>query len=191
MSYDDGGILHHKYIIYYIKQAYQQPANFSFHSFTDYGYCVEIQKEILRILKAKKEKEMEKAEKLKRVPQEELIAKMLALERKLEGKDHGEGTTVAGGGEERRHSKKNGEKEKQRQKQRRHSEKTDAHDDGRVKNFTEQWVERHSRDPSVKAKSAAVKEVGWDGDKERKEKEAVGSWGQDANEGWGGGGATW
>ena len=137
------------------------------------------------------EKEKEKAEKLKSVPQEELIAKMLALERKLKGKDNGEDTTVAGGGEERRHSKKNGEKEKQEQKQRRQSEKTDARGDGRVKDFTEQWVERHSRDPSVKAKSAVIKDVGWEGDKERKEKEVVGTWGQDVNEGWGGGDVTW
>ncbi|KAI4661686.1 uncharacterized protein J4E78_004475 [Alternaria triticimaculans] len=133
--------------------------------------------------------EKEKAEKLKCVPQEELIAKMLALERKLKVKDNGEGTT--GGGKERKPSKTHADKEKQKSKQRRSSEKTDAHGDGRVKDFTEQWVERHSRDPSVKAKSAAVKEVGWEGDKERKEKEVVGTWGQDANEGWGGGGMTW
>ncbi|KAI4611118.1 hypothetical protein J4E83_008061 [Alternaria metachromatica] len=137
------------------------------------------------------EKEMEKAEKLKSVPQEELIAKMLALERKSKGKDSGEGTT--GGGKERKHSKKSDEKdkEKQKSKQRRSSVKTEARGDGRVKNFTEQWVERHSRDPSVKAKSAAVKEVGWEGDNQRKSKEAVGWWGQDVNEGWGGGDVTW
>ncbi|KAI4648732.1 uncharacterized protein J4E79_009803 [Alternaria viburni] len=137
--------------------------------------------------------EKEKAEKLKSVPQEELIAKMLALERRLEGKEVGKSTTVAGasGEKERKHSKKSIDKEKQKSKQRRSSEKTEAHGDGRVKDFTEQWVERHSRDPSIKAKSAAVKEVGWEGDKERKEKEVVGTWGQDANEGWGGGGMTW
>ncbi|KAI4917563.1 uncharacterized protein J4E92_008957 [Alternaria infectoria] len=137
-------------------------------------------------------KEKQEVEKLKGIPQEELIAKMLALERKLKGKDDGEGTTVAGdGGKERKHSKTHADKEKQKQKQRRSSEKTDAHGDGRVKDFTEQWVERHSRDPSVKAKSAAVKEVGWEGDKERKEKEVMGTWGQDADEGWGGGGMKW
>ncbi|KAI4685431.1 uncharacterized protein J4E84_006159 [Alternaria hordeiaustralica] len=133
--------------------------------------------------------EKEKAEKLKSVPQEELIAKMLALERKLKGKDDGEGIT--GGGKERKHSKTHIDKEKQKSKQRRSSEKTDVRGDGRIKNFTEQWVERHSRDPSVKAKSAVAKEVGWEGDKERKEKEVVGTWGQDANEGWGGGDVTW
>jgi len=133
--------------------------------------------------------EKEKAEKLKSVPQEELIAKMLALERKLKGKEDGEGTT--GSGKERKHSKKSIDKEKQKSKQRRSSEKTEVHGDGRVKDFTEQWVERHSRDPSIKAKSAAVKEVGWEGDNQRKGKEAVGTWGQDANEGWGDGNATW
>ncbi|KAI4907587.1 hypothetical protein J4E90_009616 [Alternaria incomplexa] len=135
------------------------------------------------------EKENQKVEKLKRVPQEELIAKMLALERKLKGKDDGEGTT--GGGKERKHSKKSIDKEKQKSKQRRSSEKKDAHGDGRVKDFTEQWVERHSRDPSTKAKSAVAKDVGWEGNKERKEKEVVGTWGQDVNEGWGGGDVTW
>ncbi|KAI4673365.1 uncharacterized protein J4E88_008978 [Alternaria novae-zelandiae] len=137
--------------------------------------------------------EKEKVEKLKSVPQEELIAKMLALERRLKGKDDGEGTTVAdgGSGKERKHSKKSIDKEKQKQKQRRHSEKTEAHGDGRVKDFTEQWVERHSRDPSVMAKSAVVKEVGWEGDDQRKGKGAVGTWGQDVNEGWGGGDVTW
>jgi len=141
-----------------------------------------------------KEKEKEKAEKLKGIPQEELIAKMLALERKLKGKDAERTTTTVadgGSGKERKHSKTHVDKEKQKQKQRRSSEKTDARGDGRVKDFTEQWVERHSRDPSVKAKSAAVKEVGWERDNQRKEKEAVGTWGQDANEGWGGGGMTW
>ncbi|KAI4631910.1 uncharacterized protein J4E87_002617 [Alternaria ethzedia] len=135
------------------------------------------------------EKEKQEAEKLKGIPQEELIAKMLALEKRLKDKHNGEGTT--GGEKERKHSKTHADKEKQNSKQRRSSEKTDAHGDGRVKDFTEQWVERHSRDPSVKAKSAAVKEVVWEGDKERKEKEVVGTWGQDANEGWGGGGMTW
>ena len=61
--------------------------------------------------------EKEKAEKLKHVPQEELIAKMLDLERRLKGKDNGEGTT--GGGKERKHSKTHVDKEKQKQKQRR------------------------------------------------------------------------
>ncbi|KAI4647873.1 hypothetical protein J4E93_004284 [Alternaria ventricosa] len=137
-------------------------------------------------------KEKQEAEKLKGIPQEELIEKMLALERKLKGKDNGEGTTVAGdGGNERKHSKTHADKEKQKQKQRRHSEKTDARGDGRVKDFTEQWVERHSRDPSVKAKCVVAKEVGWEGDKERKEKEVVGTWGQDADEGWGGGDVKW
>ncbi|KAI4708821.1 hypothetical protein J4E89_006222 [Alternaria sp. Ai002NY15] len=138
--------------------------------------------------------EKQEAEKLKGIPQEELIAKMLALERKLKGKDAGEGTSVAGdGGKERKHSKKSIDKEKQKSKQRRHSEKTEAHGNGRVKDFTEQWVERHSRDPSTKAKSAVAKEVGWEGDKERKEKEKelAGTWGQDANEGWGGGDVKW
>ena len=136
--------------------------------------------------------EKEKSEKLKHVPQEELIAKMLALERKSKGKDDGEGTTVAGAaGNEKKHSKKSIDKEKQKQKQRRSSEKKDAHGDGRVKDFTEQWVERHSRDPSIKAKSAAVKEVGWEGDNQRKEKEALGTWGQDVNERWGGGHVKW
>ncbi|KAI4921561.1 hypothetical protein J4E85_008906 [Alternaria conjuncta] len=136
--------------------------------------------------------EKEKAEKLKSVPQEELIAKMLALERRLKGKDNGEGTTGGGAaGKERKHGKPTVDKEKQKQKQRRSSEKKDAHGDGRVKDFTEQWVERHSRDPSVKAKSAIAKEVGWEGNKERKEKEVVGTWGQDANEGWGGGDVKW
>jgi len=134
-------------------------------------------------------KDKQEADKLKGIPQEELIEKMLALERKLEVIDNGEGTT--GDGKERKHSKKSIDKEKQKSKQRRSSEKTDAHGDGLVKDFTEQWVERHSRDPSVKAKSAVAKEVGWEGDKERKEKEVVGTWGQDANEGWGGGGMTW
>ena len=129
-------------------------------------------------------KDKQEADKLKGIPQEELIEKMLALERKLEVIDNGEGTT--GDGKERKHSKKSIDKEKQKSKQRRSSEKTDAHGDGRVKDFTEQWVERHSRDPSVKAKSAVAKEVGWEGDKERKEKEVVETWGQDANEGWGG-----
>ncbi|KAI4616559.1 hypothetical protein J4E80_005833 [Alternaria sp. BMP 0032] len=139
-----------------------------------------------------KEKEKEKAEKLKAIPQEELIAKMLALQRKLEGKDNGEGTTAAGAaGIERKHSRSRVDKEKQKQKQRSSSEKKDARGDGRVKNFTEEWVERHSRDPSVKAKSAAVKEVGWEGDNQGKGKEAVGTWGQDVNEGWGGGDVTW
>jgi len=133
--------------------------------------------------------EKEKVEKLMGVPQEELIAKMLALERKLKGEDDGEGTT--GGGKERKHSKTTVDKEKQKQKQRRSSERTDAHGNGRVKDFTEQWVERHSRDPSVKAKSAAIKEVGREGENQRKGKEAMGTWGQDANEGWGGGDVTW
>lgn len=139
------------------------------------------------------EKEKEKVEKLKRVPQDELIAKMLALERRLKAKDDGKGTTVGGVGgaeKERRHTKKNGEKDKERQKQRRSSERKDAHDDGRVKDFTEQWVERHSRDPSIKAKSGVAKDVGGKRDKV-KDREAVGSWGQNVNEGWGGGGVTW
>jgi len=139
------------------------------------------------------EKEKEKAEKLKRVPQGELIAKMLALERKLKGKDAERTTTTVAGvsQKDKRHSKTHVDKEKQKQKQRRSSEKKDAHGDGRVKDFTEQWVERHSRDPSIKAKSAAVKEVGWEIGEERKEKEVVGTWGQDVNEGWGGGDVTW
>lgn len=46
-------VAYYKYIIHYIKQAYQhQPANFPPFSWADYGYCVETQKEILWILKS-------------------------------------------------------------------------------------------------------------------------------------------
>ncbi|KAI4946699.1 hypothetical protein J4E91_006870 [Alternaria rosae] len=140
-----------------------------------------------------KGKEKEKVEKLKRVPQDELIAKMLALERRLKAKDDEKDITVGGVGgaeKERRHSKKNGEKEKDRQKQRRSIEKKDAHGNGRVKDFTEQWVERHARDPSARAKSAVAKDV--DGKRNKvKDREVAGSWGQNMNEGWGGGGVAW
>jgi hypothetical protein len=125
--------------------------------------------------------EEKEKEKLKQVPQDELIEKMLDLERKLKLKDGG---VVAGSGG--KHGKSSVEKEKGREKQRRMSEKTDSV----ARNLTEQWVERHSRDPSVHAKSMAVGSAGKEKTRE-KEKEVADTWEQDVPDGWGGEDVKW
>jgi hypothetical protein len=142
----------------------------------------------------KQETDKEKVEKLKRVPQEELIGKVLALERRLESKG-GAGAGAgdgAGNGDDdgRRHSRRSAEKDKNKHKERenkgRRSEKVDAV----VNDFTEQWVERHSRDQSLRAKSMRVAESG-EKDSGEKEGNEVGSWGRNVDHGWGGGDVSW
>jgi hypothetical protein len=134
--------------------------------------------------------EEKEKEKLKQVPQAELIEKMLDLERKLKSRDGG-GVAASTGKQGKSSAEKNKKKEKERERererenQRRMSQKTD----GVARNLTEQWVERHSRDPSVKAKSMAVGSAGRE--KSKKEKEVVGTWEQDVDAGWGGGDVKW
>jgi hypothetical protein len=120
--------------------------------------------------------EEKEKEKLKQVPQDELIEKMLDLERKLKLK-HSGGIAVSGG----KCGKSSVKKEREREKQRRMREKTD----GVARNLTEQWVERHSQDPSVKAKSMAVGSTGRK--KAKKKEEVAGTWEQEVDDGWGGG----
>lgn len=83
-------------------------------------------------------------EKVKAVySQDELIARMMELERRLKHVDVG--AVVQSSREPGRSSER-----EERKKQRRISAATT---EGAAKEFTEQWVERHSRDPSVVAQS--------------------------------------
>ncbi|KAL1794603.1 hypothetical protein ACET3X_006419 [Alternaria dauci] len=96
------------------------------------------------------EREMEKG-RLENVSKDELIARMVELERRL--KDVGVGGGV-GGMEGRRGSghgkgREDAKKEEERKRERRGSVETE----GVAKKFTEEWVERHSRDQSVVANS--------------------------------------
>jgi hypothetical protein len=126
---------------------------------------------VIDVGEGKDEREKEK-ERLKDLPQEELIEKMMKLKREVEEK----------GKEGKHRSHKHEEKERER----RHSEKKEGRrvsgqTDVVAKNLTEQWVKQHSRDPSEKAKSQAAKS-----EKKKDKKDGQQSWGQNA--GWGGGG---
>lgn len=151
-----------------------------------FGECVE---EDVEEDGGRDKEEEEKVEKLRQKEKEELIVKMMELERRLELQDKsGEG--VANGRANRDHGREKGV-----DKERKMSKETD----GVARSFTEQWVQRHSRDPSVMAKSLdkekskrREKDVRRD---KHKAKEAGGTWGQnvdvDVDDGWRGGDAKW
>ena len=144
--------------------------------------------------------------KLKNVPQGDLSNKtMTGLEKgelMVKGKNGDAATTSTSTTpppENKRHEKESMDKRSGREKQRRMSEKTD----GVARNFTERWVERHSRDPSVTAKSLD-KDKAKRREKEKKKREkqkkkrekqkeggAGETWGQDDDDGWENGNVQW
>lgn len=135
---------------------------------------------------------------LKNVPQGDLSNKTMTELQKgelmVKGKngDAATTTTTTTRPENKRHEKESMDKGNGREEQRRMSEKTD----GITRNFTERWVERHSRDASVAAKSLD-KDKAKRQEKEKKKKEkskergAGETWGQDDNDGWEGRNVQW
>ena len=81
-------------------------------------------------------------EKLKQMPQDELIDKMLELETKLK-------KVKKSGEKKHKHEQRHHDREKQKEKERRPSDRTEV----MAKALTEAWVQQHSRGPSEKAKS--------------------------------------
>ncbi|KNG46574.1 zinc ion binding protein [Stemphylium lycopersici] len=143
--------------------------------------------------------EGEAVEKLKALPQEELIAKMLKLESKLaETKTGAKDRNKHGDRQERnwRISHHAEQKNADVEKRRRESAQTEQV----AKKLTEVWVKRHSRDPSEKAGSRHAKEAAFKNEgnrraKKTQEKEegcAWQTWGEgDKDGGWEGGDVTW
>jgi hypothetical protein len=109
----------------------------------------------------KDSKVLNQKEKLKEVSKEELIAKMLRLERKLADKD----------------GKRDGEEEKRADKGGKESRSTESV----ARDLTENWVKQHSRDPSEKGKSG----------KGQKKGGVDQGWGEAAADAGGWGNATW
>ena len=117
-----------------------------------------------------------KKDKLKQLPQDELIEKMLKLETKFK---------EAQKSREKKHKRghRNRDGEKQKDKEIRPSDRTEV----MAQALTEAWVQQHSRDPSEKSKSHAANSTSKD-KYERAEKNgnANETWMQTGNDEWGG-----
>ncbi|KAF1942579.1 hypothetical protein EJ02DRAFT_402093 [Clathrospora elynae] len=114
-------------------------------------------------------------EKLKDLPQDELIKKMLKLQTKLE--------QTKSSSKEHEYKEHKHRHHKHKENERRPSEsKTEVV----AKNLTEKWVEQHSRDPSEKGKGKSEKEVGREKKDAKESREQTGG----GDGGWGKG-VTW
>lgn len=113
-------------------------------------------------------------EKLKDLPQNELIEKMLKLQMKL-AKEEQKKSHVT-----RKKEHKSGQEEKQEEKQRKLSDASQQTEQV-ARNLTEKWVKQHSRDPSKRSASQGDAEKKKEGKAKTEEKPA---WDQ---AGWGGG----
>ncbi len=118
-------------------------------------------------------------EKLKDLPQNELIEKMLKLQMKLAKEEQKKSQAVRK--REVSGHREHGEEKKREEKQRKLSDASQQTEQV-ARNLTEKWVKQHSRDPSKKSVSQGDAEKK---NKERKDKtEEKPAWDQ---AGWGGG----
>ncbi|KAA8616838.1 hypothetical protein A1F94_007490 [Pyrenophora tritici-repentis] len=116
-----------------------------------------------------------KKEKLKQVPQDELIDKMLKLETKLKEAQRSRE-------KKHKHGHRHHEAEKEEEKVTKPSDQTEV----MAQALTEAWVQHQSREPSEKANSQTAKSTSKEkGENIEKKGNANGAWLQSGNDGWG------
>ncbi|RMZ66732.1 zinc finger zz-type [Pyrenophora seminiperda CCB06] len=122
-----------------------------------------------------------KKDKLRQMPQDELVEKLLKMETKLREAKRLEET-------KHKHGHRNQDREKQRGKERTPSDRTEVV----TKSLTEAWVQQQSRDPSEKAKSQTAKSTSKEqGEKTKRKENFNETWMKSGNVELGGGDIKW